>query len=349
MSGGVDSSVAALLLRRAGYRVIGVTLRLWDDPCAASERTCCSSEAVERAAAVARALEMPHYTLDARETFSERVVTYFVDEYARGRTPNPCMKCNATVRFGLMLDMAARLGLERVATGHYARLAGDPPSLTRGVDQKKDQSYVLAEVSPCVLRRMVFPLGELRKSQVRRIAAEAGLVGASQPESQEICFIPDNDHQSFLAARLGERPGLIVDTAGREIGSHHGTYNYTICQRKGLRISGPQPKYVVAIDAEARTVAIGDHQEMGVAGITLAGVVYHRSPGFDEVTVQYRSSGGRVRGRVADPEHVAFAEPAFGVAPGQTAVLYDGDAVLAAGTIAETAATTHQRATSGPK
>ena len=276
MSGGVDSSVAAMLLQKAGHRVVGVTLRLWDDPCATGERTCCSSEAVKRAAAVAGGLGIAHYSVDTREIFESRVVDYFVEEHARGRTPNPCMKCNARVRFGFLLDLAARLGLEFVATGHYARLVGEPAGLARGFDHHKDQSYVLAEVQPDVLRRVLFPLGEMTKPEVRALAAEAGLAGASQPESQEICFIPDDDHRRFLEARLGEMPGAIVDGEGREVGSHPAVYNFTIGQRKGLRVSGQAPSYVVAVDAARRRVTIGERPALAVSRLRVADVVRHR-------------------------------------------------------------------------
>jgi tRNA-uridine 2-sulfurtransferase len=336
MSGGVDSSVAAMLLQRAGYRVVGVTLRLWDDPGTTGDRTCCSSDAVKRAAAVAAALGMPHFTVDARDMFEPRVVDYFVAEHARGRTPNPCMKCNARVRFGFMLELAGRLGLASIATGHYARLTGEPLGLARGIDHRKDQSYVLAEVAPELLRRVLFPLGELRKPEVRRLAAEAGLAGASQPESQEICFVADDDHRRFLATRLGDMPGAIVDAGGRQVGAHRGVYNFTIGQRKGLRVAGCEASYVLSLDAENRVVTVGDRSDLAVSGLRLAEVVWHRPLTGGETTVQFRSSGGRVPGRLTDMTRVVFDEPAMGVAPGQTAVVYEGDTVVAAGTIVET-------------
>ncbi len=214
MSGGVDSAVTAMLVKEQGFRVVGITLRFWNDPRVADERSCCSPENVRRARRVAHSLGLPHISVDARSAFYDSVVEYFVAEYARGRTPNPCAKCNSRIRLGLLVDVAGRLGLERVATGHYARLVGSPPRLARGVDQSKDQSYVLAEVAPEILERMVFPLGEMRKPDVRALAAEAGLEGHSAPESQEICFVPDDDHRGFLAERLGELPGDIVDTSG---------------------------------------------------------------------------------------------------------------------------------------
>jgi tRNA-specific 2-thiouridylase len=336
MSGGVDSSVAAMLLRQEGYRVVGVTLRLWDDPAATGERTCCSSEAVERAKAVASALSLPHVTVDAREIFNPRVVEYFVEEYSRGRTPNPCVKCNARVRFGFMLDLAHKLGLELMATGHYARMMGEPPGLARGVDRVKDQSYVLAEVEPLLLRNVLFPLGGLTKSYVRALATKAGLAGASQPESQEICFVPDDDHRRFLRSRLGERPGRIVDSQGREKGYHKGTYNYTVGQRKGLAVGGGEASYVLRLDAARSLVVVGPRCRLEVGLVRLYDVVWHRPLSGLQTTVQFRSSGGEVRGRLVEGLTVVLEEPAVGVAPGQTAVIYEGENVVAAGSILET-------------
>ncbi|MBC7294609.1 MAG: tRNA 2-thiouridine(34) synthase MnmA, partial [Thermoleophilia bacterium] len=226
MSGGVDSSVAALLLRERGLTVAGVTLRLWSPSEDAGDKSCCSPAAVRRARLAAHNLGIPHFTVDAVSLFGESVVEYFVAEYAAGRTPNPCAKCNARLRFPLLRNLADRLGLAWVGTGHYARLTGEPPRLARGRDRRKDQSYVLAEVDPSLLERCVFPLGEMTKRQVRHLAAERGIVGYEAPESQEICFIPDNNYRRFLRTRLGDRPGLIVDTQGEMRGRHRGTYGF---------------------------------------------------------------------------------------------------------------------------
>jgi tRNA-specific 2-thiouridylase len=336
MSGGVDSSVAALLLKRQGYRVVGVTLKLYDDPTVIGERTCCSPEAVHRAKAVAHQLIIPHLTIDAREIFREQVVEYFVAGYGAGKTPNPCAKCNSRVRFQFMLEVAKRLGLKRLATGHYARMVGEPAALARGQDRAKDQSYVLAEVGPDLLRDVLFPLGELTKPQVRVLASEAGLVGASAPESQEICFVPDDDHVSFLTRRLGERSGKIVDSTGAEWGSHSGTYRFTIGQRKGVRIAHREALYVVALDSARNEVMVGPKEETAVGALRLEGVVHHRTRSGKALTVQVRSSGGVYLAEDADDGHIILQEPAFGVAPGQTAVLYEGDNVVLAGTIAKT-------------
>ncbi len=348
MSGGVDSAMAAMLLRSQGYHVVGVTLRLWSDPSSVDERACCSPEAVHRARRTAHSLGIPHLTVDAADTFYEQVVRYFVDQYGQGRTPNPCAKCNARVRVGLMLEVARTLGFSRIATGHYARMNGDPPTLTRGVDRLKDQSYVLAEVSPEMLSRAIFPLGGMTKQEVRAMASAAGLEGHSIPESQEICFVADDDHKRFLRERLGERPGDIVDVEGRPVGRHAGTYGFTIGQRKGLGIASPAPLYVVAVDAERALVVVGQAEKCAVGAVTVEDVVRHRLGTGGSGTVQLRSSGPAVPAHVMPEEPVAggateetgvsivLDEPAFGVAPGQTAVMYDGDTVRLAGTIRAT-------------
>jgi tRNA-specific 2-thiouridylase len=340
MSGGVDSAVAALLLREQGFQVVGVTLTLWNDPGVADERSCCSPENVRRARRVAHSLGIPHLALDAAETFYQDVVDYFVSEYAAGRTPNPCAKCNSRVRLGVLLAAARRLGLSQVATGHYARLSGSPPGLARGLDPLKDQSYVLAEVSPSILEHVMFPLGEMRKPEVRERAARAGLEGHSAPESQEICFVPDDDHRRFLRERLGPLPGEIVDLEGRVLGRHEGTYNFTIGQRKGLRVAAGDPRYVVGVDATERRVVAGAARDTQVGTVRAEGLVWHRTPGEKPLEVQVRSaaaplpaSGMTVNG---DRLTVCLKTPAAGVAPGQTVVLYEAGQVVVAGTITST-------------
>jgi tRNA-uridine 2-sulfurtransferase len=340
MSGGVDSAVAALLLKERGFSVVGITLTLWDDPGGADERSCCSPENVGRARRVAHSLGIPHFALDAAQAFYCDVVEYFISEYAAGRTPNPCAKCNSRVRLGVLLEAARRLGLSHVATGHYARLTGTPSRIARGVDPLKDQSYVLAEVSPAILEHVVFPLGEMRKQEVRERAARAGLEGHSAPESQEICFVPDDDHRRFLRERLGDLPGDIVDTDGRILGRHRGTYNFTIGQRKGLRVAAGDPRYVVAIEASDRRVVAGTAREAEVGTVSAAGLVWHRSPSGTPLTAQVRSAGAAlpvVDMTVAGDHMTLFlGEPASGVAPGQTAVVYEADEVIVAGTITST-------------
>ncbi len=340
MSGGVDSGYAALRLREAGLLPVGITLRLWTEEGVPDQRSCCSMAAVRRAREIAHSLGMPHFTLDASEAFRNQVVTYFVTEYARGRTPNPCAKCNARLRFTLLTEVAHLLGLEGVATGHYARLTGSRPCLTRGVDARKDQSYVLAEVSPEVLSHYMFPLGGLTKTEVRAAAAKAGLKHHSTPESQEICFVPDGDHRRFLRHHLGELPGEVVDSSGKVLGTHAGTYNFTIGQRRGVGIGGGQPLYVVQVDGESRRVVVGPRAETAVRAVYLESLVFHPSDGLGSATIQVRSSGPAVPVREVRLEgsmaRVTLARPAYGVAPGQTGVIYQGPQVWIAGTIAGT-------------
>ncbi len=363
MSGGVDSGVAALLLQRQGYRAVGATLELWREPGEAGARSCCSPETVRRARRVAHQMGIPHLTVDARQAFCQNVVQYFVQSYADGLTPNPCVKCNARLRFAALREVGQRAGLTWVATGHYARMTGQPPRLARGVDRHKDQSYVLAEVEPRVLERVLFPLGEMEKSQVRALAAGAGLEGHHTPESQEICFVPDDDHRRFLRTRLGERPGAIVDTSGRRLGSHRGTYNYTVGQRRGLGIASAAPLYVLGVEPHRGEVVVGPGSALDVDRVVVESLTWHRSltaaaedakgeAGGAERQVtgleaQLRSSGrtfpvadvGSVRQMGPDPSQerlvLHLGVPARGVAAGQTAVLYYGDLVCVAGTIVE--------------
>jgi tRNA-specific 2-thiouridylase len=314
-------------------------LRLWNDPEVNDERSCCSPENVRRARRVAHSLGIPHVSLDASREFYQDVVEYFVEEYAAGRTPNPCAKCNSRLRLAILADAARRLGLSRVATGHYARLTGSPPRLARGADPFKDQSYVLGEVPPEILEQVMFPLGGMRKPEVRARAAAAGLEGHSAPESQEICFVPDDDHRRFLRARLGPLPGDVVDRQGKAVGRHEGTYNFTVGQRRGLRVAAGEPRYVVAISAPERRVVVGTAREAEVGTVTMAGLVRHRKRSGRPLTVQVRSAGAAlpVNGvnETEDGIVVSLAEPASGVAPGQTAALYEEDELIVAGTIVD--------------
>jgi tRNA-specific 2-thiouridylase len=338
MSGGVDSAVAALVLKERGYRVVGATLRLWSDPSSTDDRTCCSPESVHRARSVANSLGIPHLIINAGETFHEKVVQYFVDEHAVGHTPNPCVKCNSRLRFGFLLDVAHRLGLARIATGHYARLAGQPAGLARAADHDKDQSYVLAEVDPALLRQVVFPLGEMTKPEVRERAAAARLACHSAPESQEICFVPGDDHRRFLRERLGDRPGAILNQQGRQIGRHSGTYNFTIGQRKGIGVAAEEPLYVVSLAPERQEVVVGSASDIAIGTMKIAGTVRHRASTGEHLTVQWRSTGGTVPARLLDADTIVLGQPATGVSPGQTAVMYAGDTVVLGATIQSTQA-----------
>ena len=273
MSGGVDSSVAALLSRREGLQPVGVTFRLWSDPSCSVGAGCCSPETVLRARRVAHALGMPHVTVDLTDDFHRTVVDDFVKEYAAARTPNPCVACNYMLRFSALVELADRLGIERVATGHYARLLGTPRRLHRAADPAKDQAYVLARVASELLERVEFPLGELSKPEVRRLAKAAGLEVHDAEESQEICFIPDDDYRRFLTERLGVARGPIIDREGREFGAHEGAYRFTIGQRKGLGLAMGDPVYVSDIRADG-AVVVGPREELLVDEVVLRNVVW---------------------------------------------------------------------------
>lgn len=325
--------MAAMLLKEAGHRVIGVTLGLWSPTQNDMHNPCCSPETVDRAKAVADHLGIPHYAIDQRAEFRDLVVDYFVREYSEGRTPNPCVKCNARVRFGALLDVAAQLGANRIATGHYARLRGTPPRLARGVDSVKDQSYVLAEVRPEQLERCIFPLGPYTKAEVRRMASTAGLEPIVAGESQEICFVPHDDYRAFLRDTLGDRPGVVVDESGRELATHTGTYNFTVGQRKGLGIGGGNAMYVARVDAESGQVVVASAPDTATEAVFYSCEVLHRRRPRKRVLAQIRSMAWPVEGRLAAGEAFVPDVPVSGVAPGQTIAVYDGDDVVLGATI----------------
>jgi tRNA-specific 2-thiouridylase len=336
MSGGVDSSVAALVLQEQGFRVVGATFRLWSDPACRVGKSCCSPESILDARAVAHRLGLPHLTIDLSAAFHREVVEDFVAQYRAARTPNPCVRCNAVLRFAALAQAADRLGLRWIATGHYARMLGDPPRLHRGSDPLKDQSYVLAEVAPALLRRARFPVGELDKAATRTRARAGDLPAHDAAESQDICFIPDGDYRRFLSERMGETPGDIVDQEGRVLGRHRGVYRYTIGQRRGLGVASPEPLFVVALRPETGQVVVGPAAAAEVTEVTVAGLVRHGTLPR-QAAVQLRSSGGTVPVTIIevgqDAVGLRLARPVQGVAPGQAAVIYEGEAVVAAGTI----------------
>jgi tRNA-uridine 2-sulfurtransferase len=344
MSGGVDSAVAALLAREEGAEVVGVTVKLWTDPETDGAKACCSPEAVLGARALAHKLGIPHFTLDLEEDFRRRVVERFIGGYAEGSTPNPCILCNGEVRLAAMIDLAERLGAERLLTGHYARIVedADGPLLAAAADRAKDQSYMLAALPPELLGRIGFPLTELTKPEVREIAARHGLAVARKAESQDLCFLAGQGKRGFLRRHGGlrERDGAIVDSSGRVLGRHRGHHDFTVGQRRGIRVSAPEALYVLATDAGTNTVTVGTRAELEKRSVRVRDAVLHRDGSeVDAVKLRYRSKAlpatvsAAGRGRHSSLE-VELGEAFPGVAPGQTAVLMAGERIVGHGTIA---------------
>jgi tRNA-specific 2-thiouridylase len=334
MSGGVDSAVALL---RAAPNAIGVTLRLWLDPAGPdADRACCSPEAVLAARATCHRLGLPHVTLDLREEFRRAVVTPFVRGYARGETPNPCIRCNGGFRFAELLAFARRAGCARLATGHYARVAEHRGRLLlhRGADPRKDQSYMLARLDPRTLDRVWFPLGAQDKETTRDEAARAGLDVARRAESQEACFLAGDDYRSFLARQgLEPREGAVVDASGARLGTHGGHWSFTPGQRKGIGVSAAKPLYVIETDARTNTVVVGGRDDLARTHVAARGDLYvdvHRA----DAKLRYRSEAIAADvTRTSGGFELELDEPAYGVARGQAAVLYEGDAVVGCGVI----------------
>jgi tRNA-specific 2-thiouridylase len=374
MSGGVDSSVAAALLVEQRYDVVGIMLRLWSEgadigmsayepvgtgmPTSRANR-CCTPEDTSLARRVADQLGIPFYLINVADSFKRLVVDDFIAQYTAGRTPNPCLNCNRFVRFEMLLNKAMGLGAEKLATGHYARIRPPlcPPreaggmtagaegqyQLLRAADQYKDQSYVLSVLTQDKLSRVMFPLGELAKPQVREIAARKGLAVAEKPESQDLCFLADGDYRGFLMRQAPEavRPGPIRDTSGRVLGQHHGLPFYTVGQRKGIGISGPEALYVIALDVADDALIVGTARELGRSECTALRVNYVSgeipdSPFRATAKIRYkaREANVTVTPLPHDSAHVNFDDPQRDITPGQGIVFYDGEVVVGGGIIA---------------
>ncbi len=348
MSGGVDSAVAAALLSEQGHEVIGLTMNLWPawvPPADGASRTCCGVSAVDDARAVARQLGIRHYVLNLREEFERAVIDYFCDEYAKGRTPNPCIACNQAVKFRVLLEKVEAMGCDLLATGHYARVAQDEETgrflLLRAADPRKDQSYVLYALTQAHLARLRFPVGEYPKRNVRDLARRFGLPVADKPDSQEICFVPAGHYGDLVASRRPEaaQPGPIVDRAGFVVGAHAGIARYTIGQRRGLGLAGEEPHYVVDIDAERNTLIVGSPGDLLRSRVLLDRVnwIAPPPPPVTGVTVRVRHAAADVPAvlrLLADRRvDVEFATPQRAAAPGQAATFYHGDRVLGGGII----------------
>lgn len=351
MSGGVDSSTTAVKLHRDGHDVMGITLRLHDyaEP---SPRACCTAADIDDARTVALRAGFPHLVLDMRAEFKTEVIDRFCRAYLTGRTPNPCVECNRNMRFTHLLDKAGALGAAKIATGHYARISGPDASgryeLRRAVDRTKDQSYMFWAASQSVLSKILAPLGELRKEEVRELAADLSLAVAEKPDSQDVCFVPDGDYAGFVRRATGHTPlpGPIIDAAGRVIGEHQGLMSYTVGQRKGLGISAPEPLYVVALDVDNNALRVGYAEELAVSrfevaelnlidpdrsGASFAAEVMIRYNGATQAAIVHPQDDGRAI--------IELQKPFGPVAPGQSAVFYDGDLVLGGGIITQSGRT----------
>ena len=341
MSGGVDSSVAAALMKDAGHDVMGVTLKLWSGPNGeAPTAGCCTVSDAEDARRVAAQLDIPYYVLDHTDDFRDGVVDRFVHDYATGRTPNPCIECNRTVKFDRLLSRLDDLGCDVLVTGHHARSREVEGTwqLLRGVDIAKDQSYVLSMLTQRELSRTSFPVGDLTKQEVRQVAADMGMRTASKPESMDICFVGRRDYRGFLedVAPNVFAPGAVVDSDGHELGEHDGIAGFTIGQRRGLGVAVGEPRFVIRIEAGTSTVVVGRRDELGIGRIELETPTWTRGSGADgPVMAQYRAHGEAVSGWLSDSTLV-FDEPQEALASGQTVAFYDGDVVLGGALISST-------------
>jgi tRNA-specific 2-thiouridylase len=345
MSGGVDSSVAATLLKKQGHEVIGMMMRLWSEPGSEAANRCCTPDAIAMARRVAARLDIPFYAVDAQQLFRDVVVQYFMDEYAQGNTPNPCLVCNRYLRWDFLLQRALTIGANYLATGHYARVEGDGKGkilLLRGVDAQKDQSYVLSVLTQEQLSHALFPVGAYTKPQVRKLARDFGLPVAEREESQDLCFLGDEDYRDFLRRYMPEveKPGPIVSKNGQQLGEHRGLAFYTIGQRKGLGIISSVPMYVLAKDTSRNWLIIGKEDELGGQELTARNVNWVcGDPPSEMIRVQVKirykavDAWGSVSLLDGSRVHVRFDTPLRDITPGQVVVFYEGDICLGGGII----------------
>lgn len=344
MSGGVDSSVAAALLLEQGYEVIGVTMQIWQDGKKEESGSCCSLSAVDDARRVADKLGIPYYVLDFKEIFDDKVIKYFTDEYLRGKTPNPCIACNRYIKFDELLKKALTMGIDYIATGHYANVVkeGDRYLLKRSVSLSKDQTYPLYNLTQDQLAHILFPLANYEKTEVRKIAAKLGLGVATKPDSQDICFVSNHDYAGFIEKETGIKmePGNFIDKQGNILGQHKGLYHYTIGQRKGLGIATGKPVFVSHIDVKKNEITLGDEQDILSDSLTagdLNFIAIEKLKEPMEVTAKIRYGTKEVAAEIfpdgKDKVKVIFKEPQRAVTAGQSVVFYQNDLILGGGII----------------
>lgn len=348
MSGGVDSSVAAYLLKQQGYDVVGVTMQIWQDESheeIENKGGCCGLSAVDDARRVAAMLDIPYYVMNFKSEFKRDVIDYFVREYLAGRTPNPCIACNRYVKWESLLTRSIQIGADYIATGHYARICELPNgryAIRNSVTAKKDQTYALYNLTQEQLKRTLMPIGDYTKEQVRKIAEDIGLMVAGKPDSMEICFVPDNDYASFIEKETGVTsvPGDFVDVDGNVIGKHKGVIHYTVGQRKGLGIALGKPAFVVAIRPEQNQVVIGEDRDVYTEklyanNLNFMSVGNITEPVHVKAKIRYSHEGAYCTVRKIDSDTIEciFDQPVRAVTPGQAVVLYDGEYVLGGGTI----------------
>lgn len=348
MSGGVDSSVAAHLLKQQGYDVMGVTMQIWQDEstsCQAEKGGCCGLSAVEDARRVSEDLEIPYYVMNFRKEFDENVIQYFIDEYTKGRTPNPCIACNRYVKWESLLRRSLGIGADYIATGHYARiekLENGRYALRKSATAAKDQTYALYNLTQYQLAHTLMPVGEYTKDEIRKIANEINLRVANKPDSQEICFVEDNDYAGFIERETNQKmePGNFVDTQGNVLGRHKGIIHYTIGQRKGLNLSLGKPAFVVDIKVDTNEVVIGSNTDVFAKGLRADRVNFMTIESLNEerrvmAKVRYNHEGAPCTIRMVEEDivEVIFDDPQRAITPGQAVVFYDGEYVLGGGTI----------------
>ena len=345
MSGGVDSSVAAALLKEQGHEVIGMMLRLWSQPGKESENACCTLESVSLAEQVARQFDIPFHTIDAKQPFRDIVVDYFLDSYTRGETPNPCLMCNRRIRWGILLEEALKLGADFMATGHYVRTRqkeNGEIQLLRGVDRGKDQAYVLHVLTQAQLRKSLFPVGGYPKSEIRELARKFNLPVAEKSDSQDLCFLSGGDYRDFLREYAPQTTarGKIIRSTGKVLGEHQGLAFYTIGQRKGLGIAAPNPLYVLAKDMSKNQLIVGEKGELGANKMRVASMNWINDqaslePFRAEVKIRYaaKEAWAEITPIDGTQAQIMFDAPQRGITPGQAAVFYDGEICLGGGTI----------------